>query len=69
MKLDAFGKRMEVARENDQWVIYELGEGKKTRSSAIYIPAEYDEEKVLQFLNDLFHESATPTNPSIKVID
>ena len=29
MKLDAYGKKLEVIKENGQWAIFEIGEGKK----------------------------------------
>ena len=69
MKLDAYGKRLEIRRENEKWLIYELGEGKKKRSNDIYIPSEYSEAEVISYLEDLFHERATPANPNIKIID
>jgi hypothetical protein len=69
MKLDAYGKRLEVNKENNQWIIYELGEGKKTQSKDIYIPESYSQDQVIQFLEDLLHERATPEFPSIKIID
>ena len=68
MKLDVFGKRLEILREKDMWVIYELGEGKKSRSNDIYIPSEYNESEAISFLEDLLHERATPENPNIKII-
>lgn len=68
MKLNAYGKLLEVVRENETWVIYEVGEGKKSRSNDIYIPADYNEEQVVRFLEDMLHERSTPDNPSIKVI-
>ena len=68
MKLDAYGKFIEVLRENETWVIYELGEGKKTRSNDVYIPSELSETGVILFLEDLLHETATPERPNIKVI-
>ena len=68
LKLDAYGKKLELIRENNQWVIFELGEGKKTRSNDIYIPEEYNQEQVLQFLEDMFHERARPDFPKIKIL-
>ena len=68
MKLNAYGKLLEIKRENEMWIIYELGEGKKTRSNDIYIPAEYNEEEVVRFLEDMLHERATHEVPSIKII-
>ena len=68
MKLNAYGKLLEITRENEMWVIYELGEGKKSRSNDVFIPSEYNEAEVVRFLEDILHERATPENPSIKVI-
>lgn len=69
MKLDAYGKRIEIQRENGLWVVYELGEGKKSRSKDIYIPSEFNEVQVISFLEDLLHERGTPESPGIKIID
>lgn len=69
MKLNAYGKLLEIKRENEIWVVYEVGEGKKSRSNDIYIPSEYNEKQVVRFLEDILHERATPDNPNIKVID
>ena len=70
MKLNIYGKcLLEVIKENDQWVIYVLGEGKKSRSNDIVIPSYMDENEVVVYLADIFHEAATPENPDIKVLD
>jgi hypothetical protein len=69
MKLDAFGKKLEILRENGAWVIYELGEGKKSRSQEIFIPSEYNEDEVVLFLEDMLHEAASSANPKIKKLD
>ncbi len=68
MRLNAYGKLREIIRENETWVIYLLGEGKKSRSNDIYIPSDYNEEQVVRFLEDMLHERANPEEPSIKVI-
>lgn len=68
MKLDAYGRQLEILRESELWVIYEVGEGKKSCSHDISIPPDYNEKQVLTYLEDLFHERATPDRPKIKVI-
>lgn len=68
MRLNTYGKLLEIIRENGTWMIYEVGEGKKSRSNDFYIPSEYNEEQVVRFLEDMLHERATPDNPNIKVI-
>ncbi len=68
MRLNAYGKLLEIIRENETWAIYEVGEGKKSRSNDIYIPSDYNEEQVVRFLEDMLHERATPDDPNIKII-
>ncbi|PHQ68554.1 MAG: hypothetical protein COB97_09795 [Paracoccus sp.] len=67
MKFNAFGRKLEVVWENEQWSVFFLGEGKK-RKSDIVIPTDIKSEDIAQYLSDLFHESATPDNPEVKPI-
>lgn len=68
MKLNVFGRVVEVLRENDQWVFYSLGDGIKRRENGIVIPAELSETELITFIADIFHESATPQNSDIKIL-
>lgn len=69
MKLDVYGKRIEIIYENSAWSIYVLGEGKKLKTNDICIPDNYNEKQAIQFLEDLFHEKATKENPNIIVLE
>lgn len=70
MKIDVFGKRtIEVVREEEIWVIYALGEGRRIRSNDIVIPSHLTPEEVLTFIGDIFHEGATPENSEVKLIE
>lgn len=64
MKLNVYGRILEPQREKEQWALFTLGEGKKVRDSLV-IPADYDLDKAIQFIEDIFHEAATPTSPNI----
>ena len=68
MKFDVFGRVIEVVRENDEWVIYDLGEGKKRMVKDFYIPSECEASEIAVYLDDLFHESATPERSKIITI-
>ena len=68
MKLDVFGRKMEVLREKDQWLVFVLGEGKKRRID-VAIPSDIKEQDIPRFLSDLFHEAATAERPEVVVID
>jgi hypothetical protein len=70
MKLDVFGKEVEVLRVKNQWQIFYLGnEGKKRLATDVVIPSSTKEQDIASYLADIFHESATAQNPEVKIID
>jgi hypothetical protein len=69
MRLNAFGKWLEVMREDGVWIVYELGDGKKVQTKDFYIPSDYNQTQVIQYLEDMLHERATPENPRIRKLD
>jgi hypothetical protein len=70
MKFDIFGKQeLEVVRRNGvRLAFYCWNEGKKKRAQGIIIPASLNEREVIQYIDDLFQEWATPEKSSVKVI-
>ena len=69
MKLEVFGKLVEVNRRNRRWLIFYLGnEGKKRTATDISIPDNISEAEVVSYIADLCHEWATPKNPEVKVL-
>jgi hypothetical protein len=67
MKLDVFGRKMQIFREGDQWIVFLLGDdGKKRLMQDVAIPSELKEEQILQYISDMFHELATPERPEVK---
>ena len=70
MKLNAYGRKIEIVRISDKWVAYYLGnEGKKRSAHDIIIPEELGENEMKKYLEDLLHEWATPSNNKIVCID
>jgi hypothetical protein len=68
-KTRCLGKKLEILKEDGEWVIYHLGKGKKSRSNDLLIPSEFNEAEVILYLEDMLHEVATPANPKIKRLD
>lgn len=61
MKLDVYGRfRLEVARENDCWVAYRLGPGKRLHDPTLVIPASLQPAEVPVYIDDLYHEISGP---------
>ena len=61
MKFDVYGRfQLEVLRENDEWVVYNLGLGKRVRDANLIIPASVAPSEVAVYLDDLFHELSGP---------
>lgn len=69
VKINAYGRLLEIIKENEHWSIYVLGEGKKSLAKDIIIPPTYNEQEALEYLADMLHEAATPQNPDIKIVD
>lgn len=70
MKLNAFGRHIEIVRHNDTWKTYYLGnEGKKRLAEDILVPSDLGEEELVGYIADLCHEWTTPRNNSVSVID
>jgi len=62
---DVFGRKIGIEREGDQWVTSELGPEGKSRPARVGIPPWIEEDGLLRFLADLFHESATASRPDV----
>ncbi|MEM7416978.1 MAG: hypothetical protein AAF389_15830 [Gemmatimonadota bacterium] len=62
---DVFGRRLGITRECGQWVTVELGTEGKHRPARVAIPEWVEEDGLLRFLADLYHESASPEKPDV----
>jgi hypothetical protein len=59
---------MQVERDASGWRLFRNGgEGKKSPMQ-VSIPEFIVEDELGQFLDDLFHENATPTHPAVRRI-
>ena len=67
MKLDIFGRMsLEVKRSGQEWQCFLLGEeGKKRKAREIHIPSSVKDDDVIEYLEDLLHEWATPEKSQI----
>ena len=70
MKLDVFGRIVDVIRDGNRWMAFYPGnEGKKRRAEDIVLPPELKEENIIEYIADLCHEWATPGNSEVKRLD
>jgi len=61
---------LEIIRKENRWKTFYIGmDGKKRLASDIVIPPDLTEEELIDYLDDLCHEWATPDNKEIKVMD
>jgi hypothetical protein len=68
MTFDVYGRfRLEVQRENDSWVVYRLGSGKRVKVHNVVIPETLDAKEIATFLDDVFHELSKP-GQSVKLL-
>lgn len=70
MKLNVFGRRVDVLRQNSQWkVFYSGNEGKRRVANDIVLPSNLNDEEIIGYISDLCHEWATPTNSEVSRIE
>jgi hypothetical protein len=62
MKFDVYGRfQIEVRREENSWVAYQIALGKRTKVTAFAIPDEIQTSaQIARYLDDLYHEVARP---------
>lgn len=66
LAVDVFGKRMEVERLADGWRLFKPGSDGKRSLADVAIRAFVAEDEPLQYLDDVYHELATPANPCVR---
>ncbi|MCG8312494.1 MAG: hypothetical protein MI976_04710 [Pseudomonadales bacterium] len=70
MKVDVYGKHLEIQRSGSEWVAFYMGnEGKKRKADDIKIPKDIKEDDLVEYIADLCHEWSRPGNSEVKIID
>lgn len=70
MKINVYGQIIEILRRDDKWKVFYLGsEGKKRNANDILIPSTLKRCDLINYLEDLFHESASTGNRKIFEVD
>ena len=65
LTFDVFGRMMAVEPAPDGWRLFVLGTDGKRSSANVVIPAFVEEAELAQYLDDVYHEAATPSHPSV----
>ncbi len=68
LRFNVFGTLVGISRSGADWTAYYLGSEGKRRPADFVIPEFVEETELAQYLADLFHESATPSNSEVRFI-
>ena len=64
---DVFGRVMQAQRTDGRWQLFLVGaEGKKRPVPDVSVPPHLSADELLTFLDDLYHEFASPSHPSVR---
>jgi hypothetical protein len=66
IRFNVFGRLYLIRREADLWQAYALGQDGKRSPANFVVPEFVEASELEQYLYDLFHESATPTNGDVR---
>lgn len=69
LRFNIFGRIVLIRREGDLWQAYAVGADGKRSPAGFVVPAFVEEAELVQFLYDLFHESATPGNGEVRRLE
>ncbi|WP_321789299.1 hypothetical protein [Paraburkholderia sp. J94] len=64
-RFDVFGRIVAVTKVRDAWQAWFVGEDGKRRHADFVIPAFIEADELAQYLDDLFHESASPDRVAV----
>lgn len=69
MKFAVYGRfQIEVHREGDHWVAYQIALGKRAKVQNLVIPREIQTPvEIARYLDDMYHEAAQP-GQSVSII-
>ncbi len=62
---NVFGRIMAIERVEGRWNGYWMGTDGKRRKAELAIPSDVERKELVQYLYDIYHESATPTNGDV----
>jgi hypothetical protein len=65
IRLDVYGTPMLAEHDGTGWRLFETGTDGKRRELNIAVPDFIGEAEIDQYLDDLFHEAATPAHPCV----
>ena len=69
MRFCIYTRIVDIERKEDGWQVMAVGSDGKRRPAGFVIPDFVEEHELVQYLEDLFHESASPTNSDLRRID
>ena len=67
-RFNVFGRLVAVTGQNGNWRAFYLGVEGKRRSADFIVPRNVEAHELQEYLADLFHEEATPRNPTVKLL-
>jgi len=69
LKLDVFGRTMWARRTDNGWKLFIRGQEGKDRPGPNVVPSDIvSPEDLVDFLSDLYHESARPHRPRVIIL-
>ena len=64
-RFNVFGRIITIERTGTAWTAYHIGNEGKRRAAGLAIPSDVPPAELAQYLYDIYHESATPTNGDV----
>jgi hypothetical protein len=68
-RFNVFGRLVVIKGVPGNWSAYQLGADGRRRQADFVVPGSLEEGELCRYLSDLFHESASSTQPAVTRVD
>lgn len=70
MRIDLYGREIEAVKHDAGWKVFHVGtDGTRRPATDVVVPSWVSEGELVEYLDDLFHEHATPDHPRVLALD
>ncbi len=66
IKLNVFGKRMSVHKEQSEWLLFNDSDtGIRSRVYDVVIPPDLQQTEIVKYIDDIYHEYSSERHPRV----
>lgn len=69
LRFSIYGQRVDIERVGSSWRVLSVGPDGQRSPARFVVPDFIEQQELVQYLEDLFHENAMPHNGDVRQIE